>query len=357
MSYTRTFNGSIEVSGTIAVSYPASEHGGTVYESYSQTVPVVMNVYVDTSPFDSSIHGAKNRIDVLTGSIIAMEASQCETVKDNAMKISKSIIDGFYGMINSEISTQKAENNSIVQSKFALLMEYAKDVVDKHQRMEDDLGRLHSHYGAIFDGINEDLYKRIKSLDKQVFYLADEVRTKLINDSLKNQGAFGFFQIKEQTQSVGMITMARLTKKISEVLDTMSNTVQKTVSYKKSSSDMLWDDEIWENMEEYIPVVYCGAKATDDSGTKQMNIYSPNIKEKVRIEESVKINIMGNENDKWEHVSASDIRFIDQAFSHMVETKSTIGDTDSKDIRIYREMLKMWHNDREKIINLCENKI
>ena len=58
MSYSKSYSGSVPYSGTVhySASYGPSEHGGTVSGSvgYSGYVPVTVNLYVDTNPFDNS---------------------------------------------------------------------------------------------------------------------------------------------------------------------------------------------------------------------------------------------------------------------------------------------------------------
>ena len=52
MSYTRSFQGQAHYDGYVRVSYPASEHGGTTTEYYSGSIPIQINVSVDTDRFD-----------------------------------------------------------------------------------------------------------------------------------------------------------------------------------------------------------------------------------------------------------------------------------------------------------------
>ena len=100
MSYSRRFTRRIAVpySGSKSVSYPASEHGGTKTVYYSGTAyeDVEVDVQVDTSPFDASVANCNDNVNGLTASVGAMNAAQCLAISENADKVSKTIIDGFF---------------------------------------------------------------------------------------------------------------------------------------------------------------------------------------------------------------------------------------------------------------------
>ena len=104
MSYTRSYSGSIVVSGSVSASYPASENGGTHLVTYSEEVPVTINMYVDTDPFDLSVANTGACVNGLTGAVTTMQAAQCETIRANAKKISSSLINGFYNMMKSDLT-------------------------------------------------------------------------------------------------------------------------------------------------------------------------------------------------------------------------------------------------------------
>ena len=87
MSYSRSYT--FSVSGSI--SYPASEHGGTV--SYHDSVEV--NLYVDTSPFDRSVRSCGSEVNALTASVAGAAVQMCNTRKQTARLISQSIVNGF----------------------------------------------------------------------------------------------------------------------------------------------------------------------------------------------------------------------------------------------------------------------
>ena len=62
MSYVRAHEDSFIVSGSVSVSYPASEHGGRTTAHYSEQVVIRTNIHVDTDPLDRSVEEYEGKI-------------------------------------------------------------------------------------------------------------------------------------------------------------------------------------------------------------------------------------------------------------------------------------------------------
>jgi hypothetical protein len=108
MSYSRNYHETITVSGSKSrsVSYPKSDSGGTmtVTVNYTENVPVDIRINVDTNPFDQSVGSANRHINMLTSSVIATEAAHIAAKVQTSEAISNTIVDGFFGLIKSEIN-------------------------------------------------------------------------------------------------------------------------------------------------------------------------------------------------------------------------------------------------------------
>lgn len=111
MSYSRRFSRTVSVHYSGTVSYPASQTGGSV--SYSGTAHelVEVDVHVDTGAFDASVAHCNNSVSGLTASVGAMNAAQCLAIRQNADKISKSIIDGFFSTVRTTCAHRKPNSS------------------------------------------------------------------------------------------------------------------------------------------------------------------------------------------------------------------------------------------------------
>ena len=81
--------------------------------------------------------------------------------------------------------------------------------------------------------MDKDLERRIHKLDEPAFHLANQVRTDLIEVPYKVAASFGLEQISENNRSQNLIASARLKKKMSDAMDTISGLVVKNLDYQK----------------------------------------------------------------------------------------------------------------------------
>lgn len=169
MSYSRSFRKQISVpySGsktvTVGDSTTTVHYSGTAYEW------VTVNVEVDTNPFDRSIRDCNGSVGLLTGSVVATEAAQVGSIREKSRKIGKTIVDGFFSTVQSEISQQIAELSSQIDANLLHLREMAQRCISKQKQMEADYARLSSRYSAIFDDLNKELENRIYEIDRPTF--------------------------------------------------------------------------------------------------------------------------------------------------------------------------------------------
>lgn len=346
MSYTKTYNTSITCSGTVTVHYPASEHGGSITESYHHTEPVTIGVTVDTNPFDLSIGSTNKSLKTLTGAVVGMESAQCMAIANSADRITNSLVNGFYDLVNSNISVQKAEMSSSVQSKFALLMQFSKDLVEEHQRMEGDVSRLKSHYAVIFNKLDEDCEKRIRQLDKYSFDLSENVHEKLLIGPYRNQSAFGYSQIGESSKTENLILLARLRKKVADVVGLISDSAVKSLQYQSTVSGLTEKIPLEESEIAYMPVVYSVADLMSEEKHTAPQYYAPEMNGKDEAMAAVSAMLDSTSEDKWTELDESEYSQIESEFMKQVENLAiSVGSGDKTD-RIYNEIMSMWKTNK-----------
>lgn len=173
MSYKRSFSRRISVPyrGSVNYTYPASEHGGSGTAYYQGTAyeDVSVNVYVDTNPFDESVGNTNDKVNLLTGAVVATEAAEVAAIELNSKKVAKTIVSGFFGLIRSDISQQVMELTKKIESLLLHLKELGSRCADKQRQMEVDYNRLANNYMKIFGDLNSELDHRIHELDKPAF--------------------------------------------------------------------------------------------------------------------------------------------------------------------------------------------
>ena len=352
MSYTKTYRGYKLVSGTVSYTYPASQYGGTGTVSFSEEVPIDISITVDTTSFDHSVDRAEHRIDGLTGAVAAMNAAQIASIKAGAEKVSDSLTRGFYSVIQHDITSKQSDANNLLQSKVGILMADAKALTNAHERMVRDLERLKAHYGAIFRGLDEDLDKRIKELDRPCFRLGQNGRDDVIYDPYLTQAAGTVDAIGQNNRSVGLISAARLKHNLTNVIGLMSGSIKKSRNYKEKIKSILWQDPNKEASHSYMPVAY---SVTNDpqNGYGIVNLVAGTPVRNQAVLSSVYSYVSSAPPQAGRPVAADEMNLIDQAFSGLVEEKSRTASPDNEfEQRVCAAVTRMWQQDQQHLRQL-----
>ena len=348
MSYTQSYSTSITVSGVKQVYVSARERGGYETFPYSETVPIYIDIDVETTPFDASVLNTGLTVDGLTGSVAAMNAAQCAEISAGSRKISEHLTDGFYSMIRTDISMKQTENFSELQSRTALLLELSKATALAHQRMEEDIERLRRHYGDIFQGLNDDLEKRIQELDKPAFALSQKAKRQLLVDPVTTMGAATAEAISNTDQMAGRISIARMKKQISSALLDISESVKKSMSYKTKIGHILSSSE--EGNTEFVPVVY--TRSAKETG-RQFSFYAPEMKGAESAVARVSEYVGNAGNEKWSRIKTEEQRMIDREFTNLVEAHSKNATENSEyNSRVHAEILNLWNRNKRAMAEI-----
>lgn len=353
MSYTQRFTTSVTVSGskTVSYSYPASEHGGsgskTVY--FQETVPVNINIHVDTTPFDQSVAIANATVDTLTGAVVSMNSSQCSAIHESGEKISNALTEGFYKLIGSELTTQISENKSILQSKIALVIELSKDIANKHGRMAEDMNRLKRHYSEVFDAIDEDCEKRILALDKPAFNLF-KARENLIKEPYTRDGVFPLQETKDISSCQTLSVVGRLRSKVSDVIKIMTGTALNTQKYLRDINTFAKPGEVKEKVKAFVPVVYCEQTSLKEEGCKEVvSVFNSEL-DSEELKEKIKDFVLGSQAEKWDCIQEGELKLIDQWFMNYAEQDLNNSVLEDKQ-RVYDQIMSLWKNKALKTLD------
>ena len=273
MSYSRKYRERIAVpySGSVRYSYPASEKGGSGTAHYSGTAyeDVNVNIEVDTNPFDNSVENCNTNVNLLTGAVVATEAAQIASIDKNSKKVAKTIVNGFFSYIRSEISQQIAELSQGIDSQLMHLRELSKAVADKKRQMESDFLRISGRYYKVFEDLNNELSNRIYELDKPTFVFKKELDNQNIrsinNDLVNTVAVFG----KEGSELHSKISASFAKKR---AYDTLNKARQFLIQQKKldrTIKESMLNESI-ESMQ-YIPVCFVETKEEKNQLTKSVH--------------------------------------------------------------------------------------
>lgn len=265
MSYRRSYTGYVHYSGT--VSYPASQHGGSV--SYSGSEPVYVTIDVDTNAFDASVAQCNNSVDGLTTAVVATEAAQVESKRKASAKIAASIIKGFFEYVGADLSQKMKELSSKCESLFVALMGHKDNCLAKRSQMQDDYNRISKRYSKLFEDLDKETVSRIEVLDKPTFQFADTAQK--VIDRNGNTELLGISTISatENIKLETVLSCSHVKQQANILLGKANDYLQGTYRLANSVRDMLSDSGDAENI--LLPVMY--TETINEDNSKGSRIY------------------------------------------------------------------------------------
>jgi hypothetical protein len=345
MSYSQRFRDSITVRGSRSVSYPKSEHGGNMTVSYTETVPLDITVHVETAPFDASVFQCNNSIDVLTGSVVAMNTAQCVAIKETTEKVSTSLVDGFFAAINTELSQQLQALDSAIKASLGLIAEQGKAVTAQRGTMEADYQRISSRYVMLFRDLDSECYKRIYALDKQSFHLAQDIQKKLLLETNVNVTAQNLLATQEEAASKLMLLVSRMNRLTQDVLVTLANYVRQEITMTGLIDSCMLDEEFAEKQDAYIPVIYSESDNLE-SGARDKNCHIPVYiqgSQKNAVSEALGEFCGNSSKSTWKHVNEAEKAALEKELKSIAESSFAAAGTE-KDVRVYTTLMELWQN-------------
>jgi len=353
MSYSENYSTSVHYSGSIRYSYPASQNGGSGTANYSGDIPINVTINVNTEPFDGSVNRFKTSIDALGGSVAAMHAAQCAAIHKTGEEVSASLINGFFGTINMELSQQIQALDSAIKAGFALIMEQGKAVTDKNNAMEGDYNRISSRYIKLFADLDDECYKRIFALDKKSFTLSEKVQKELVSESSCNAAAMNLLGIEEVSSSRILVFVSSLNRKAQEVLKTLHDYITQESRINALIDSFLFagtlNEESDENIPLCVPVIWCESDLTGQECFIPEYFDQDNQQQgKEEITEKVKAFCSGassaiNDSPKWKPMEEAEKEALNREFNLLAESHFGNAGEDTDD-RVYRTMLSLWQN-------------
>ena len=269
MGYRRSFTKRIAVHYSGSVSYPASQNGGSVSYSGTAYEDVTVNIDVATEPFEHSVARCNNHVGTLTGAVVATEAAQIASIRENARKVGQTIIDGFFKTVRSEISQQISELSSRINATLVHLQELAKRCVDKQRQMEVDYNRISTRYLKIFDELNSELKNRIFELDRPAFVFkadSDESAARFVEGPLVGTAIVSG---SEESSLQALISTSRSKKQAQDTI----HEIDRFLTKQKRLDQLLHRCILPENRESAVYIPICYLETSGEKGVIDRHLY------------------------------------------------------------------------------------
>lgn len=246
------------VSGTAhdTVSYPKSEHGGTMSVSIPYEHQLDILVQVDTNPFDHSVNALKHHVDALSGAVVATEAIYVAEKTESAKAISKSVTDGFFTLIRSDITQQMAALKSKIDALVLKLNDMKHGLVKIHQQMGLDYTRITERYSKVFEDLDQETRNRVSALDQNLLSARREMSLQLARPIDKGTSAIPTIFGGENSQAQTAMVAAGIRSRVHQLLTNSQAYLAGERTLTRDFAATLWDDLPFEGSSVSLPVIY-----------------------------------------------------------------------------------------------------
>ena len=345
MSYSRDYHETITVHGSESktVSYPKSESGGSmsVTVNYTEHVPVDIRINVDTNPFDRSVGSANRQVSILTGSVIATEAAHIAAKVKSAEDISDTMVEGFFGLIKSEINQQLTEIKPRVEALIIELMQHQQTCAQKKVQLEGDFGRISERYAKIFFDLDKELRNRILLLNQSAVGVHGTLTTRVHRSFSDISTSIATIYNKEGNYLQSMLFASGLKHKALSLIDNAKNYLFSEKNLSAQLQEILIPMEIGVVVTRQIPVLYFESK-NQENGNDVAIISSGQIPalatNKTKLKDS-----FSNSGSKWKAIDSKNREHINTFLK--LELSSQESEAHNINPRVAQQIMQLWNND------------
>ena len=320
------------ISGRVNVTYPASEHGGSKSESWSETLKIVVDL--DESSLKNSVKKCVVGVKGVGTAVAAASAAQVAAKTYSANLISNTLIKGFAHYTKDSFSQQMVELQNEAKALEPQLLTFTASLKDIHKRMESDFNLLKRRYSTFFDGLDEELRREMVRLNNACFDLIEDCYSSLIISPQVTSLASLLDMNSELPSAQNLLQTSSLRAKLASLISQLDELIRSYKKINRQFRTLLSYDEIETPETVYVPIF---ALETDFTipNEMQFNCYCPSyigLESKNKIESEVrrnvadgKINFRSLSNDRQQ---------VGNEFNRLLEN------VDDKAIR--EKMLKLW---------------
>ena len=338
MSYRRSYSGVITGSVSGSVNYPASERGGSTSVTLHWQEPYNVDILVDTSPFDHSVSTVKHHIDALTGAVVTTEALHINEKIRTAENISKSVTDGFFSLIRSDITQQMAAGKSQIDSLLLKLADLKVAVLRIQDQMSQDYHRITERYSRVFQDLDQETNNRVGALDQD---LIQAQRTLSLESdkpfalSTSIPTIFG----GENSSALTSIMGASIRCRTNQLLINAMGFLRSERALSNNMNSMLTDPTPDASASVNLPVVFLAADDTSGQILEQIYVHSgSNSPLGTKDMVSTLLGIFKDSGQPWTAARAQPQ--VERYFQQMIENLQ--GNSAEHDKRVQKAMLDFW---------------
>lgn len=263
MSYTRTYQEVIR--GSVTVTSQRVSSDGSV-SSYTEEVPwselVTLHVTVEDAPFQTSLAGLAEDVDLTTAAVVATEAAQVISKAENAGQVGNALATGFRTLIVSEINQQIIELREALPVKLLELETLGVRCASLRDQMFRDFRRIRERYAKLFADLNDELRLRVSALDGRAFQLQAAFTDGVLAKQQMNGVAHSSIGAQESIQATASLSAATVRRRVLGVVESARRIIHAGRTLRGSMRAVVGNAPVADTGVIHVPVVFIGTEGT-----------------------------------------------------------------------------------------------
>lgn len=323
MSYTEHYTCVASYSGSKTISCPASDHSYTQTVHYSGTVPVSVNITVDSIPFDHSVAGTKTALGVVAAALGTAQAAQVATIHKESQRVAQTVTKNFFRIVGSEVSSRIAGFKSSMQSMVGLLSQEGASIEHVHEQMDGDYHAIKRRYLRIFDTLDKELERRILELDRPAFTISQRAMRDVVVSPFVQQAGQALVHSANAEVAPSKIACAHTKGLVASALDDLGTTCQQIQTYARQTGDLLGGEA--QSALIMQPVVFSVEENLNDAGSRVV-VHQAQHAESDQVRREVMRFVGTRPEQDWCAPSPQDQQAIDDEFARRVDAYASEAD-------------------------------
>lgn len=228
---------------------------------------------VDTVPMAEELHIVSAGVLAVEGSVVAMKDAVVSTEEQSAKRIGNNVDNGFFMLMNSNLSQKIASCAVTMSSKLLLMKKYAQDLSRTKSSMTGDYERIFRRYKKLFDTLDKEVQLRVEALDESAYKIGTAFNKNI--SAMANNDA-KLFTLLNELEAIGTKAVSALLKsKALRTLDALDTDIRENERYSKGVADVLISSRSQKRKEHYICAIINRAQSLNSEDSYITSIATP----------------------------------------------------------------------------------
>jgi hypothetical protein len=274
-----------------------------------------INITVDTQEMAQTLNGVSSSVNSTTAAVGIMQGLVINEERKSTQNICAHVDDGFFMLVQSQVSQKLAAQKSIVDSRVAEISQQMKVLAGIQNLMRKDYQKITSRYSKLFSSLNSNLTKRVSELDKTSYQLGAKSTPLLIERSNNSAANYLVYNDEHAPMSI-QSTTSIFKKRISGLFHSINYHLQDHLEQTRKIKRVTKNQNLKKAKTYFSPFVVVELK----SGSSHAGVTNVHTPDEVNLDLKIKTYFEENEkNIKINKIETSEVQIITSEYLGLVD--------------------------------------